>query len=723
MKNLHIERVAFWFALVLCIVLSVGLFVGCVDNGTVGGAETSAADSTLDVTDAPTENPTDESTEADSSDATDIPTDELKGWEQDTGKFNDGIVIYEKKEDSWLVEDYPAEKVGQLMSEGQTGVLHSFHGDFEDGDPTCRGDAAILRAGDGACVDGVMYVPYKAESDTLLGGYWTTWSPNASASVKTFRQAQLSVEWTLHTAHDRAWSSAMWGCYVSSAPNKIPDSPGDGLWLSFNAISDRIHIYHPDDATWPGAWTAVQLEEGLLAGKHRVDILTSADYTTCVYVTPEGGDTPRLVCTVRFADGMIRAYDEAGELVAETACTTNALKGDRFNLFVHDNGGALVDTVDVYTASKGETLTSATITATPTEGNSLGLDITNKTDLVSICYSVWFDAILGVSGSGVDDWNNITEILDGKKDWGPYPTFHYWAKPALGYYSSSNKEVIRTHMTQLYTAGVDFIIIDLTNAGDNYLGSSAWTDYIEKPMDAIFETIMEMRVEGLGTPYVVFWVGTNDGPLYQALYDRYHAPEKWKDCFVYWDGKPFLLTTHTYPKDFPLPELFTVRSMWGLGGVKYDQGQWSFLSENNYKKFTTAADGSAEQVSVAVAAQQTYMSNLDTAHGRDGGMFWYAQWQTAFDRHPKVVTLTWWNEWTAQRLRDPNGNYVFTDNYNAAYSRDIEPMEGGHGDQYYRWMIEYISAYKGGLDCPVLIEEEYEDQLARFMKKYERGLN
>ena len=683
------------------------------------------ADTTADTT-ASTEAPTDPVTETPTEEITTEEVTEaeteLKGWEQDTGKFNDGIVIYEKKEESQLVENYPAEKVGQLMSQGQTGVIHSFHGDFEDGDPTCGGSAALLRPSDGACVDGVMYVPYRETSENLLGGFWTTWSPSVSASVKTFRQAQLSVEWTLHTAHDRAWSSAMWGCYVSSAPNKIPDSPGDGLWLSFNAISDRIHIYHPDNATWPGAWTAVQLEEGLLAGKHRVDILTSADYTTCVYVTPEGGDTPRLVCTVRFADGMIRAYDEAGELVAETACTTNALKGDRFNLFVHDNGGALVDTVDVYTASRGETMTSATITATPTEGNTLGLDITDKTDLVSICYSVWFDAILGVSGSGVDDWNNITEILDGKKDWGPYPTFHYWAKPALGYYSSSNKEVIRTHMTQLYTAGVDFIIIDLTNAGDNYLGSSAWTDYIEKPMDAIFETIMEMRVEGLGTPYVVFWVGTNDGPLYQALYDRYHAAEKWKDCFVYWDGKPFLLTTHTYPKDFPLPDLFTVRSMWGLS-VSYSQGQWSFLSTNNHNRVTRGPDKSAEQVSVAVASQADYMSNFNTAKGRDGGMFWYAQWQTAFDRHPKVVTLTWWNEWTAQRLRDPNGNYVFTDNYNAAYSRDIEPMEGGHGDQYYQWMIQYISAYKGGLECPVLIEEEYADQLDEFMEKYKKGSN
>ena len=38
-------------------------------------------------------------------------------------------------------------------------------------------------------------------------------------------------------------------------------------------------------------------------------------------------------------------------------------------------------------------------------------------------------------------------------------------------------------------------------------------------------------------------------------------------------------------------------------------------------------------------------------------------------------------------------------------------------------MIQYISAYKGGLECPVLIEDEYQDQLEKFMKNYERGRN
>ena len=39
--------------------------------------------------------------------------------------------------------------------------------------------------------------------------------------------------------------------------------------------------------------------------------------------------------------------------------------------------------------------------------------------------------------------------------------------------------------------------------------------------------------------------------------------------------------------------------------------------------------------------------------------------------------------------------------------RDIELMKGGHGNQYYRWMCEYIKRYKAGEDCPRLVEEEY----------------
>ena len=364
--------------------------------------------------------------------------------------------------------------------------------------------------------------------------------------------------------------------------------------------------------------------------------------------------------------------------------------------------------------------------AAPYDGYTLGLDITDKTDVVSICYSVWFDYILGSGTEPVTDWYNITEIQQGKRPWGPSPAFHYWAKPAQGYYRSSDTAAIRNNMTLLYNAGVDFIILDHTNLHNGYLGDSGLKKrMIDDPMTALFDTIMQMRAEGLGTPYVVVWCGDNDGALYRYLYDAYYSVDKWQDCFVYWDGLPLLLTTHTRPESFPLrtENVFTVRSMWGLG-VDFGGGQWSYLNPKPRGCITYGADGQPEHMGLCTAGQLGYMAhgtenNMQhtDAIGRKGGATWYVQWYQAFQVHPKIVTLTWWNEWAAQRLTVGNGIYAFTDNYDQEYSRDIEPMEGGHGDQYYRWMIQYISAYKGHLECPLLVEEGQEEIAIRLRRR------
>ena len=43
-------------------------------------------------------------------------------------------------------------------------------------------------------------------------------------------------------------------------------------------------------------------------------------------------------------------------------------------------------------------------------------------------------------------------------------------------------------------------------------------------------------------------------------------------------------------------------------------------------------------------------------------------------------------------------------------------MEGGHGDQYYQWMKEYIRAYRALEECPVLVEAGYENDAAVSVK-------
>lgn len=354
----------------------------------------------------------------------------------------------------------------------------------------------------------------------------------------------------------------------------------------------------------------------------------------------------------------------------------------------------------------------STITAAPVGDNTLGLNITDMNDLVGICYTMWFNAILGNGRGKVESALNVTELLEqyrfsakygfGTKDdqHNAVPAFHYWAKPAQGYYRSTDAEAVRNNMTMLYNAGVNFIILDYTYASaPGYApGTDVWSTYIYKPSTVLLNTIMEMRAEGLGTPYVVFWMGSEN--MFDYLWEYFYGNEKYQDCFVYWNDKPFVLQWgfNTFET-----EKYTVRGMFGLQG-RASSGQWSYLDINNRNSISYITNGVAEQVSVSVATQETYMS-LPSAHGRKGGRFWNSQWQVAFDVHPKIVTLTWWNEWCAQLYKIDGVGYIFTDEFNQEYSRDIEPMEGGHGDLYYRWLCTYIEEYRAGNSCPSLIEE------------------
>lgn len=208
------------------------------------------------------------------------------------------------------------------------------------------------------------------------------------------------------------------------------------------------------------------------------------------------------------------------------------------------------------------------------------------------------------------------------------------------------------------------------------------------------------------------------------VHDRYYVNETHDDLWVTYGGKPLLITTDTLPDE--LVADFTLRKMWGLQGSLAEQ-EWSFLQDAPQNVAMTG--DVAEQVSVCVAKQNDYMTNTATATPRNGGQTFQAQWQTAFDVHPRVVMLTWWNEWMAQRQADDaEGNVQFVDNYNsgeyilphvsrirswmdqvfdviaAEYSRDIEPQdpdqETTNGGKYLDWTQKYIAAYKNGESMP-----------------------
>lgn len=380
-------------------------------------------------------------------------------------------------------------------------------------------------------------------------------------------------------------------------------------------------------------------------------------------------------------------------------------------------GTGQMNKVNIYNSGKLSEVSE--IKAEATGGAKLGLDITNKTDLVGICYTMWFNSIFGNGSNDISNYQyNVTNMLktykfsstkgfykDSGETSNALTQFHFWGEPAQGYYRSTDKAAHRKNLELLQAANVDFLVLDYTFANTSAWlpGTSTWTTYIEGPMTALLDTIMEMRAEGKKTPYIVLW--PNNYVMFDALKTNFIDKSKWADCFVYWSGKPFMMYWNDSSTNRAATSAYnsklTLRAMYGLQG-SVRTGQWSFIEHNNANTVAYDANGKAEHMSCAVAAQRTYMSNTSTAQGRDGGNFWYKQWKNVFNVHPKIVTVCWWNEWAAQLYKIDGAGYVFTDNFNQEYSRDIEPMKGGHGDQYYQWLIKYVKAYKNHESCPKL---------------------
>ncbi len=670
----------------LCLLLPLAACTTQPDSG-LGDGSTQA-------TDAPGQTDGTQESEAD----TETETEQESSTPPEQGEIDyyPGM-SYVKEETIIAIDGFDTSLIGTVATADQTGVKTLLDANFNDGDKTAGGKIAFRDQNHAAIIDGQMYFVHDGQK---FGSGWSTWSPLTHASVKDNHQVQLSLDIKSFAPYAEStgthtWISTFIGCYVSNYSGKIPDAPGDGLWFSFSQ-NDVITVIGGDAGGWPAGFTSVKIPKGFAEMQH-VDIVCTENYDTYIYGTFDGGERQLLLKT-SMDNSTLRVYDAAGALVAETANTMSHYAGDYFVFFTH-MGGSVIDNLQMYACQKEDYRVETTVKAVPDQGVTPGLDMTDKTDLVSICYSVWFDGILGTGTEPVKDFNNITEVLEGKRDWGSVHAFHYWAKPAQGYYRSTDLQAAKNNLILLGEANVDFIILDYTNANDGYISNTAMGKvWMFDPLDTLCKATLELRAEGYRTPYIVAWCGASEGPMIKALYDRYYTENNpYADCFVYWEGKPFMIYTQS-TDTFPCSDLFTVRHMWGLTSEKC----WRFLNVKNrgtaYEK-----DGVAEQLSVAVASQETYMS-MPTAHGRNGGKFFYDQWKEAFRVHPKVVTLTWWNEWTAQRFI-VDGQTAFVDNYNQEYSRDIEPMEGGHGDLYYQWMKQYIAAYKAGESCPKLVED------------------
>ncbi len=292
--------------------------------------------------------------------------------------------------------------------------------------------------------------------------------------------------------------------------------------------------------------------------------------------------------------------------------------------------------------------------------------------------------------------------------WGPFGIPHYWNEPLYGYYQSTDPWILRRHAHQLADAGIDMLIFDTTNA-DTYPAT----------YNKLCEVFQQVRKEGGRTPQIAFMVNTKAGETADKIFQDLYKPGRFRELWFTWQDKPLLLCDPT-KASAEVKEFFTLRKAhWPFEMINTkDAWHWEATYPQPYGYHDDPKK--AEQVVVSVAQNMrqsdgkvTNMSD-GNARGRsfhDGkqdaspdtvnrGENVQEQWKRAEELQPPFVLVTGWNEWIAGRFPAPGGKFHFVDQYNQEFSRDIEPMRGGHGDNYYWQLVTNVRRYKGAPPLP-----------------------
>jgi hypothetical protein len=165
---------------------------------------------------------------------------------------------------------------------------------------------------------------------------------------------------------------------------------------------------------------------------------------------------------------------------------------------------------------------------------------TDQRRVVGIFYITWHsDSLASMKSPYSADVSKILAgdpkaRLDAKNPLWTEGSYH-WGEPEAGYFLSKDEYVIRKDMSMLADAGVDVLVMDVTNA------VRYWDEW-----DVVFPVMQKMKAEGNKVPQFCFWAF--NGPVItvvQDLYDRIYKTDKYKDLWFYWDGKPLLLYNDT----------------------------------------------------------------------------------------------------------------------------------------------------------------------------------
>ncbi len=338
---------------------------------------------------------------------------------------------------------------------------------------------------------------------------------------------------------------------------------------------------------------------------------------------------------------------------------------------------------------------------------------------VALFYFLW----QGDKGSptSVEHWDlfeiaqNHPEVFEDSKSakWGSKTgAYYFWGQPIYGYYRGDDYWVHLKNMQLFTDAGVDILVLDVTNTIIYPLQSEA----LMKAADAI-------RAQGKKPPGIVFYTNTESGKTMQAIYNNFYkqgAPYRYPHCWFYLDDKPLIIgiTKEAEGKDFKT--FFTFReSQWPTLPPKANG--WPWISFKRKPEVYYNIHGQKEIANVSVAQHPNPLAGMggsafygnrdnwgrsyhDNDHGDPTtdiryGCNFQEQWDEVLKENLPFIFVTGWNEWIAGRWKSTDGNpnhSYFCDQASPEYSRDIEPsFTSGLKDNYYMQLVNNIRRYKG----------------------------
>jgi hypothetical protein len=315
---------------------------------------------------------------------------------------------------------------------------------------------------------------------------------------------------------------------------------------------------------------------------------------------------------------------------------------------------------------------------------------------------------------------DISKILADQPDMQTTPTFRhtgpkewhyaYWGEPLFGYYKLTDPWVIRRHMHMLADAGVDALVLDATNA-----------EIYENVLNQFLPVLLRIRAEGGRVPQLLFMLNTDMGNAAKQLLEKFYRPGRYDELWFRWEGKPLMLCN----PDAASPEVreyFTLRTAFWPGTPPYKNtpNAWHWLGVHPQAYGFTQDPKAAEQINVSPAQNMHWETGAlelmwtGKARGRgfskgkqnpslnaiERGLNFQEQWDYALKVDPKFIMITAWNEWIAGLTHSMKTPWVQCDGFNGEFSRDIEPMRGGFGDNFYYQAIANIRRYKGVPEIP-----------------------